>query len=374
MVLLQARYVVALLNRLGDDAAVYAPLLDNLRLFTLDLRERQATIRNIVSEADYGQSLSPLIQRINQVASQYSSARTPNLAQKLKWELPEFSRLKDAFRQAGVVQPVNLSEIKEHLNEASRSDPARGGAVYYLAFDNNAIRNRLYSNVIAPPMERSPQYNLRLAQQVKRELDHRVDKINGEFLNAFNDLYPSLSISGIFQNQNALVDRLKQLAKAEWNAMLASRNCETVSLRRRRAGAPTDSDGLIIETYAQFANHAGRKVILFSSDNDFVTRCDGNTNLTGVLVMYPSRLEAEYRTFWEYAGRLLYHLSVIYGRIDIETKAGDTVHLYGVWRRKGAQDWREEHLKITVEPSHSAALQLLSRDIEILKAAQNDGE
>jgi hypothetical protein len=366
--------MVALLNRLGDDAAVYAPLLDNLRLFTLDLRERQATIRNIVSEADYGQSLSPLIQRINQVASQYSSARTPNLAQKLKWELPEFSRLKDAFRQAGVVQPVNLSEIKEHLNEASRSDPARGGAVYYLAFDNNAIRNRLYSNVIAPPMERSPQYNLRLAQQVKRELDHRVDKINGEFLNAFNDLYPSLSISGIFQNQNALVDRLKQLAKAEWNAMLASRNCETVSLRRRRAGAPTDSDGLIIETYAQFANHAGRKVILFSSDNDFVTRCDGNTNLTGVLVMYPSRLEAEYRTFWEYAGRLLYHLSVIYGRIDIETKAGDTVHLYGVWRRKGAQDWREEHLKITVEPSHSAALQLLSRDIEILKAAQNDGE
>jgi hypothetical protein len=365
--------MVALLNRLGDDAAVYAPLLDNLRLFTLDLHERQATIRKIVSEADYGQVLRTLKQRINQVASQYSSARTPNLARNLKWELPESSSLKDTFRQAGVVQPVNLSEIKEHLNEASQSNPAHGDDVYYLAFDNNAIRNRLYSTVIAPPMERSPQYNLRLAQQVKRELDHRVDKINGEFLRAFNDLYPSLGIPGIFQNQNAFVDRLRQLAKAEWRAMLASRNCEIVSLRRRRAGAPTDSDGLIIETYMQFANHPGRKVILFSSDNDFVTRCDGDTNLIAVLVMYPSQLDAEYRTFWEYTGRLLYHLSVIYGRVDIETGSGDTVHLYGVWRGKSAQDWREEHFKITVEPSHSKALKLLQRDVEILKAADNGG-
>lgn len=368
MLLLKARYGVALLNRLGDQVVVKSPLLDGLTLFTLDLRNQQAAIREIVLSKDYRQVLESLYQRIDQVVSQRSSKKTPNLATNLKHELPEFNRLQDAFRQAGIVQPTNLPEIQRLLKEASQSVPPRGGDVYYLAFDNNAIRNRLYSNFIAPPYERSPRYNLRLAQQVKRELSHRLDKINGEFLKAFNDLYPSLNIQNIFQNQNVLADRLRQLALAEWNAMLASGTCESRSLRRRRPGTPTDSDGLIIETYAQFAAKPCRKVILFSSDNDFVTRCDGNTNLIGVLVRYPSKLQSEYHVLWEYAARLLYQLAVIYGRIDIETESGDRVYLYGVWRGKTAEDWRQEHLNIEAESTDNKVLNSLRQDVAILEA------
>ncbi|OYT68923.1 MAG: hypothetical protein CFK48_09950, partial [Armatimonadetes bacterium CP1_7O] len=358
-------YGVALLNRLGDQVVVRAPLLDNLTLFTLDLRNQQAAVQNIVSSKNYQQVLKNLNQHIDQVVS---SEQNWNLATKLKHEIPLFNRLQDAFRQAGIVQPTNLPQIKTLLKEASRSDPARGGDVYYLAFDNNAIRNRLYSNFIAPPYEHSPRYNLQLAHQVKRELSHRLDKINGEFLKAFNNLYPSLGISSIFQNQNVLVDRLRQLALAEWNAMLASGNCESRPLRRRRPGTPTDSDGLIIETYAQFAAEPGRRVILFSSDNDFVTRCDGNTNLIGVLVQYPPNLQPEYHVLWEYAARLLYQLAVIYGRIDIETESGDRVYLYGVWHGKTAEDWRQEHLRIGAESADSKVLKSLQQDVAILKA------
>lgn len=74
---------------------------------------------------------------------------TPNLATRLGQELPEYSRLKDAFCQAGVVKPTNLSEIQGYLKRAASSNPARGEDIYYLAFDNNVIRNRLYSTIIS---------------------------------------------------------------------------------------------------------------------------------------------------------------------------------------------------------------------------------
>ncbi|GEM_PF-1213272 len=375
MLLLRARHFVALLNRLGDSAVVYAPLLDNLRLCSLDLRAREAGVLNIVTVGEYDQILNNLRHRAAQVAQQYSSAKTPNLATRLGQELPEYSRLKDAFRQAGIVQPTNLAELQDYLKRAATSNPARGEDIYYLAFDNNAIRNRLYSTLIAPLTARPVRYNLRLAKQVLHELRYRVEKLGGEVLSALDQLFSGFNAPNIFQNQNALVDRLRLLAQAEWNAMLESGNCETITIRRRRPGVPKDSDGIIIETYAQFANHPGRKVLLFSSDNDFVRRCDGySPNLIGILVSYPSQMEAEYRASWEHAARLLYQLSVIYGRIDIDSASGACVRLYGVWRGKGATDWREEHAKITVEPSHAPLLELLKRDADILNAAAGNPE
>jgi hypothetical protein len=47
------------------------------------------------------------------------------------------------------------------------------------------------------------------------------------------------------------------------------------------------------------------------------------------------------------------------------------VRLYGVWQGKGAPDWDDERLKITVEPSNTPLEQALKRTMRILQAVGN---
>ncbi|MCX7992079.1 MAG: hypothetical protein N2651_00260, partial [Fimbriimonadales bacterium] len=114
----------------------------------------------------------------------------------------------------------------------------------------------------------------------------------------------------------------------------------------------------------------GRKVILFSSDNDFVVRCDGMPNLIGLFVSYPDKLGSNHCTQWENVSRLLYQLSVIYGRVDVNTPVGETVRMYGVWRGKGVSHWREEAGEITVDAPSSVLLESVRRDATILGEAE----
>ncbi|MFN7017381.1 MAG: hypothetical protein ACK4P5_09515, partial [Fimbriimonadales bacterium] len=148
MPLINASQMTLLLNQLGDTAVVRAPLLDNAELFRLDLRQRDAKIEQIISSQDYNSAFQRVSERIDALATQ--KGLEPTLVKQVKVELPTYNRLHDAFRQAGVEEPTNLQAIRDLLRTARVSNPARGGDIYYFAFDNNALRNRLYSLYIRP--------------------------------------------------------------------------------------------------------------------------------------------------------------------------------------------------------------------------------
>lgn len=358
--------MMLLLNQLGDAAVVRAPLLGDTPLFQLNLRGRQAGVEQIIASDEYALALSKARTQMETAAAKQKPLDPDPLADGLKRELPDYNRLRDAFRQAGVVEPTNLSEIRKLLRQAQESNPARGGDVYYFAFDNNTLRNRLYSLYLKPQQRHAPRYNLLLSEFVRQELEPREGKIQYEFLHTFNAAYPQVGIGAIFQNQNRLSDRLRLLGIAEWNRARESGDAEVVD-----APDQTDPDGRIVEAYAQFAKQAGRKVVVFSADNEFIVRCSGRTNLVGQLVAYPPALERSYTASWESVGRLLYQLAVVYGRIDIEA-GGVQARLYGVWNGKSANHWQAEQIKLTFTPSQTLQELTIERNLHILSQLNTD--
>ena len=280
--------------------------------------------------------------------------------------LPDYNRLREALRSAGIVPPENQSELDQVLRQARESNPARGGDIYYFAFDNNALRNRLYSLYLKPAQRGRPEPNMLLSRAVYDELDLCKGKILSRFLKAFDSAFPSLGVRQLFGNQNRLEDRLRLLARREWDKILQSSAYDVV-----KAGRKSDPDGPIIRSYAQFAATAGRKVVVLSSDNEFILRCGGRPNLIPQLVRYRLEIDEAYKADWEAVSWLLYHLAVVYGRLDLRRADGVIVRLYGVWQGKGAPDWDDERLKITVEPSNTPLEQALQRTMRILQAVGN---
>jgi hypothetical protein len=361
MILVPQRYMMALLNLLGDRVQVDAPLLQHATLFTVDLAQATAHIEGIIRSTVYRE-------RHKQVEEQVRASLPEDTASQVLAEVPDHNRLCEAFRIAGIVPPENLGELERVLEQARASNPARGGDIYYFAFDNNALRNRLYSLYLKHTQRGRPEPNLLLSQAVREELDKEKGKILYEFLEAFNKAFPNVAIKRIFTNQSCLHDRLCLLGLAEWNKILRSGTCEVVET------APInkkDTDKQIADSYAHFAAKGGRKVVVLSSDNKFILRCGGRPNLIPQLVRYRLEIDEAYKADWEAVSWLLYHLAVVYGRLDLRRADGVIVRLYGVWQGKGAPDWDDERLKITVEPSNTPLEQALQRTMRILQAVGN---
>lgn len=359
MILVPQRYMMALLNLMDDRVQVDAPLLHNTTLFTLNLAQATAHIEGIIDSTRYHA-------RYTQVKEQVRATLPNDTAAQVMAEVPDHNRLCEAFRIAGIVPPENLSELEQVLKQARQSNPARGGDIYYFAFDNNALRNRLYSLYLKPAQRGRPEPNMLLSRAVYDELDLCKGKILSRFLKAFDSAFPSLGVRQLFGNQNRLEDRLRLLARREWDKILQSSAYDVV-----KAGRKSDPDGPIIRSYAQFAATAGRKVVVLSSDNEFILRCGGRPNLIPQLVRYRLEIDEAYKADWEAVSWLLYHLAVVYGRLDLRRADGVIVRLYGVWQGKGAPDWDNERLKITVEPSNTPLEQALQRTMRILQAVGN---
>jgi hypothetical protein len=359
MILVPQRYMMALLNLLDDRVQVDAPLLQHATLFTLNLAQATAHIEGIIDSTRYHA-------RYTQVKEQVRATLPNDTAAQVMAEVPDHNRLCEAFRIAGIVPPENLGELERVLEQARQSNPARGGDIYYFAFDNNALRNRLYSLYLKPAQRGRPEPNMLLSRAVYDELDLCKGKILSRFLKAFDSAFPSLGVRQLFGNQNRLEDRLRLLARREWDKILQSSAYDVV-----KAGRKSDPDGPIIRSYAQFAATAGRKVVVLSSDNEFILRCGGRPNLIPQLVRYRLEIDEAYKADWEAVSWLLYHLAVVYGRLDLRRADGVTVRVYGVWQGKGAPDWDDERLKITVEPSNAPLEQALQRTMRILQAVGN---
>ncbi|CUU38058.1 hypothetical protein DCOP10_123124 [Armatimonadetes bacterium DC] len=353
MIRIAERHLMALLNRLGDRVEVRAPLLQDARLFTLDLSQAQAIIEQVISDSEYGSKV-PRIRKEETYSQEIAS------------EIPLYTRLRDCFVASGVIRPNNWEEINQLLTDARRSNPARGGDIYYFAFDNNAVRNRVYSLYLKPRHRGHPEPNLVLSEIVRQELDLREGKIGGKFLKAFSSAFPGVGIEDMFSNQNRLQDRLRLLALAEWSAMQRAGNFQSVGSKVRRR--LEDWDGRILDSCERFAKHAGRKVVLLSSDNELIQRSCGLRNLIPCLISYPPLQATEYEAEWECVRRLLYHLAVVYGRIDLRLNNGTCVRLYGVWKQKGSPDWDKERVKVRVEPSGTLLETALKRTLAVLEA------
>jgi hypothetical protein len=152
MILVPQRYMMALLNLLGDRVQVDAPLLQHATLFTLNLAQATAHIEGIIDSTRYHA-------RYTQVKEQVRATLPNDTAAQVMAEVPDHNRLCEAFRIAGIVPPENLSELERVLEQARASNPARGGDIYYFAFDNNALRNRLYSLYLKPAQRGRPEPN-----------------------------------------------------------------------------------------------------------------------------------------------------------------------------------------------------------------------
>lgn len=372
MPLLLAQHLVLLVNQLGDHVKVSAPMLER-DLFTVDLSARFAKIENILSSVAYSQTWRNIRERsvaivANMLPTQAPDARS-QLSKEISKEIPDFGRFSAAFRQSGVVHPVNMGEVNNLLKQARESNPSRGGDIYYFAFDNNALRNRLYSQFLKPESFRGPRYNLVLAKQVRNELECRAPKIAFDFLDGLEGLLPFLSVKSALANQNRLADRLRLLALAEWNSMLSTRECDLFATGEERPNAPLDSDRIIIRTYEQFAAHPGRKVVLFSSDNEFVIQSSGRSNLIGQFVSYPAEINNTYEVSWEGLCRLLYQLAIVFARLDLELDNGETIRLYGVWQEKGVDDSDKERVRVTFPETLAGLRDAVVRNQTILSAA-----
>jgi hypothetical protein len=364
---IKAQHLMVMLNRLGDHVTVNAPMLER-RLFALDLRLRIAQVCDIISAKEYNDARNAVRSRV---------ASKDELTRAVASEIPDYGRLRDGFRQAGVIAPENIGEIRALLSQAQKSNPARGGDVYYFAFDNNALRNRLYTQFLRQQSPRDPRYHLVLAKQVRNEIECREGKALSDFMDALKAIFPNFNAITVFQNQNRLADRLRLLALAEWNQLLASGNCEVIETGSEKPKAPLDSDIIIVATYEWFAAKPGRKVVLFSSDNEFVVQSSGRMNLMGQRVCYPTELLDNYQSRWEDVSRLLYQIAVLFGRLDLQLSSTDVIRIYGVWQDKGAEDWEYEHVRVTMDISSSPTLkskhEMIARDIDILtSAAQTD--
>lgn len=351
---LRADEMVLLLNHLPDQCQVFAPLL-GCTLFELDLSQRQAQVRDIIRQADFSALLR---------------ARRQGQPADLAREFPDYDLFWQPFRSSGLHRPTNWdTEIVPLLKEAEASNPARGDAVYYFGFDNNVLRTRLCSLQMCAAGTGDARHNLAVSAAVRKELTVRDDKISGDFLQAFHDAVPDLNIPTIFGNQNRLADRMRIQALNEFNAILGVGTCELLKTPRRRVAGSGEADRQIIQSYADFAQMVGRRVVLFSADNEFVLQTAGLPNLTGQIVQYPPRSGRTVAGAWEEVGRLLYDLTVIFGRLEISANTG-ALYLYGVWQRKGEPHWRREEVRVTAPEVSVSLLRNMERTQAILRAAQ----
>lgn len=88
MIRIAERHLMALLNLLGDCVEVQAPLIQDARLFTLNLSQAQAEIEQVISDSEYRSRL-PHIRK--------EEAHSQEIAS----EIPLYTRLRDCFVASG---------------------------------------------------------------------------------------------------------------------------------------------------------------------------------------------------------------------------------------------------------------------------------
>lgn len=310
--------------------SVSAPLLDNLRLCNISFnKDKTPEIHDIINYARYSIHARKLTSR----------TRRSNLAD----EIPEYGNFQDAFFNSAVFKPTGLDQVFTSIEEASTQSVIRGGDVYYLAFDTNVLRDRIYTNFLRQHSD-APNIDFILTETVRFELTNRGRKISKKMV---NDLRALAGETGrTFLNQNVLADRLRYIGFLEYNRIRHETDCDQLKAKEHSQ----NKDEEIIKTYAAFAEESrNRKLLLISRDNEFIRMSTSLPNVIPVIIASPFPKEVPESISCTY-GELfsfIYHLAVIYGQIDFSVKEHTIYECAGVWPQKNVHQWESDFLKMS---------------------------
>ncbi len=231
-----------------------------------------------------------------------------------------------------------------YISNASIQSVIRGGDVFYIAFDTNILRDRIYTNYLRQYSD-APNIDFILSETVRSELTNRKGKINKGMTNKLTEIF---GYSGKnFLNQNVLADRLRYIGFLEFNRIRHETDCDQL----KPSKVISDKDEEIINTYAEFAvaGHS-RKILLLSRDNEFIRMSPSLPDVIPIIIesRFPVKISKPINCTYNELYSFIYHQSVLYGHIDIHLKGHNIYQCAGVWPQKNVKQWENDYIKISV--------------------------
>ena len=258
-------------------------------------------------------------------------------------EIPDYSHFQDAFFQGAVMKPAGLDALERYILDASTQSVVKGGDVFYIAFDTNILRDRIYTNHLRQYSD-APNVDFILSGAVRSELTNRRRKINRQTAGHLSRIAGNAGFN--FLNQNVLQDRLRYIGFLEYNRIRHETDCDQL----KPARTLSNKDEEIIQSYAAFAvAEHNRKILLVSRDNEFIRMSSSLPDMKPLHIenRFPARISAPVRCAYPELYSFIYHLSVIYGRVDIRLRGHLLYECSGVWSGKNAGQWENDCIKIS---------------------------
>ncbi|MCX8027985.1 MAG: PIN domain-containing protein [Thermodesulfovibrionales bacterium] len=257
-------------------------------------------------------------------------------------EIPEYQSIHESLFMSGIIKPIGLDELYDYINSATKQSVVKGGDVYYIAFDTNALMDCIYTNHLRQFAD-FPNIDFILCETVRFELTNRRGKIKRD---TCNDLTPILKDNAFdLLNQNYLADRRRYAGFLEYNKIRHETDCEQL----KPIISNDNKDEEIIRTYAHFATEKhSRKVLLISRDNEFIRMSPSLPDVIPISISRPGMVEGKKPIICEFASfhSFLYHLSVSFCCLELCLNEHRLFKYLGVWSQKNTSQWENQFVKI----------------------------
>ena len=259
-------------------------------------------------------------------------------------EIPDYGHFKDAFFISGVLNPVGLDVLLGFIKDAAKQSVVKGGDVFYIAFDTNVLRDRIYTLYLREYCD-APNVDFILSETVRSELTNREGKIRKKRADELSQIFGPAAYN--FNNQNVLADRLRYFGFLEYNRLRHETDCDQLE---QPAGDAVSKDEAIIRAYAEFAQESPhRKVLLVSRDNEFIRMSSSLPDVIPVILesRFPEKLPEYLACSYNKLFSFIYYLSVVYGRINLTVKNHNLYEINGVWPQKNVNQWENDYIKVS---------------------------
>ncbi len=305
-----------------------APILGRYELCRISIKSEGPEIHSLAGASGYNRKTKHL--------------RAKKGKHYLSDEVPEYSHFQDAFFHSGVLKPAGIDRLYRYISEASTQSVIRGGDVFYIAFDTNVLRDRIYSNYLRRFSD-APNVDFILSETVRTELTNRRGKIRKRMASELSEILGTTAYDLL--NQNVLADRLRYIGFLEYNRIRHETDCD--QLKSVKANS---KDEEIIQAYASFASAGyNRKLLLISRDNEFIRMSPSLPDVIPIIVeaRFPGKISVPIQCSYEELCSFIYHLSVIYGQIDIGLMDHTLYECSGVWTQKNVRQWENDYIRLS---------------------------
>ncbi|MEX2684744.1 MAG: hypothetical protein Q6373_024440 [Candidatus Sigynarchaeota archaeon] len=312
----------------------------------------------------------------------------PAIAESIRKELDLPNEWHRLLVMAGIIKPVNLSEIITTIKATSKQDQFMNRPTV-VCMDTNLYINQFYSMLAAeylqPPRERTfkdARIGFLLSRLVYQELEFDA-KIREADRDAMLAIVRSpgacQSVAGSepapwlerachqLLNQDKFAKRVKAIGFDEYTRVAAREY--TTECNAGRAG--DGYDARIIHGVKEFTSARDANVILLSADHDFSRYAGSLHNVGAVQVRYPATRDmgSTFSITWGQLAKLLHCTAILYGAA-IVTGIGEGVKkplllVQGAWTAKTGDDWNAGLVKVT---GSRALLGGAARDLGIMRA------